>query len=127
MGQVTTVTAGATTLCLVHTEEFGFTALNNRCPHQGGPLGEGQLDNGWVICPWRAYEYHPQNGEAPDGYGDCVQPYPLEIRDQKVFVQIDEVDEYAHPALVFKHLSKLAPEDAVICVDVGNNTDPMQT
>jgi pyruvate oxidase len=27
-----------------------------------------------------------------------------------------------HPALVFKHLSELAPEEAVICVDVGNNT-----
>jgi thiamine pyrophosphate-dependent acetolactate synthase large subunit-like protein len=27
-----------------------------------------------------------------------------------------------HPALVFKHLSALAPEDAVLCVDVGNNT-----
>jgi len=27
-----------------------------------------------------------------------------------------------HPALVFEHLSNLAPETAVICVDVGNNT-----
>jgi thiamine pyrophosphate-dependent acetolactate synthase large subunit-like protein len=27
-----------------------------------------------------------------------------------------------HPALVFKHLSELVPEDAVLCVDVGNNT-----
>jgi pyruvate oxidase len=25
-------------------------ALENRCPHQGGPLGEGSIENGWLRC-----------------------------------------------------------------------------
>ena len=29
-----------------------FYALDNVCPHQGGPLGEGELDGNMVTCPW---------------------------------------------------------------------------
>ncbi len=38
-GRVTTVTAGTTTMALTHFEGK-FHALDNSCPHQGGPLGE---------------------------------------------------------------------------------------
>ena len=31
-------------------------ALENRRPHQGGPLGEGSIENGWLRCPWHGYE-----------------------------------------------------------------------
>src|SRR5438874_9995404 len=27
-------------------------ALEGRCPHQGGPLGEGSIEGGWLRCPW---------------------------------------------------------------------------
>ncbi|MCA9659305.1 MAG: Rieske 2Fe-2S domain-containing protein, partial [Myxococcales bacterium] len=38
-GRVRTVTAGTRSIALTHYKgEFG--ALDNRCPHQGGPLGE---------------------------------------------------------------------------------------
>ena len=39
-GRVTTVAAGHKSVALVHYEGR-FAALDNRCPHQGGPLGEG--------------------------------------------------------------------------------------
>jgi pyruvate oxidase len=32
--------------------DLGFAALDNRCPHGGGPLGEGHIDDGCLICPW---------------------------------------------------------------------------
>ena len=94
VGQVTTVMAGIQALCLVHTEEHGYTAIDNRCPHQGGPLGEGQLDGDWVICPWHGYEYDPKTGEAPDGYGDCAQPYPVEVREDGIYVEIGEIPQH---------------------------------
>lgn len=89
-GQVTTVVAGYKAVCLTHTASHGFTALDNRCPHQGGPLGEGQLDGRWLICPWHGYEYDPQTGEPPEGYGDHATPLPLEVREDGLYVQIDE-------------------------------------
>ena len=73
VGQVATVIAGVTPVCLVHTEAHGYTALDNRCPHQGGPLGEGQLDGRWLICPWHGYEYDPATGDPPEGYGELLE------------------------------------------------------
>ncbi len=89
-GQVTTVLAGVTAVCLIHTAEYGYTALDNRCPHQGGPLGEGQLDGKWLLCPWHGYEYDPKTGEPPEGYGDCATPCPVEVRDDGIYVQVAE-------------------------------------
>ncbi len=91
-GQVTTALAGYTAVCLINTPEHGYTALDNRCPHQGGPLGEGQLDaNGrWVLCPWHAYEYDPKTGNPPEGFGDYATALPLEIREDGIYVQVDE-------------------------------------
>ena len=31
-------------------------ALENRCPHQGGPLGEGSIEKGLMRCPWHGYD-----------------------------------------------------------------------
>ena len=44
-GRVTTVTAGVQAICLARFKG-AYHALDNRCPHQGGPLGEGQIENG---------------------------------------------------------------------------------
>ena len=42
-------------------------ALENRCPHQGGPLGEGSIENGWLRCPWHGYDYNPTTGVPAGG------------------------------------------------------------
>ena len=52
-GRVKTVTAGHKGLCLTHFKG-NYAALDNRCPHQGGPLGKGKLDGTIVTCPWSA-------------------------------------------------------------------------
>ncbi|HZB87197.1 MAG TPA: Rieske (2Fe-2S) protein [Terracidiphilus sp.] len=32
------------------------------CPHQGGPLGEGTIEDGRLVCPWHAFAYDPRSG-----------------------------------------------------------------
>ena len=44
-GRVKTVTARTTSLCLSHFDGQ-WAAMDNRCPHQGGPLGEGSIEEG---------------------------------------------------------------------------------
>jgi len=44
-GRVMTVTAGHKYLCISHYEGK-YTAMDNKCPHQGGPLGEGSIEKG---------------------------------------------------------------------------------
>ena len=78
VGRVATVVAGGRALCVTRTPE-GWGVLDNRCPHQGGPLGDGQLENGFVICPWHAYEYDPTTGQPPPGFLDGATAYQTRV------------------------------------------------
>lgn len=87
-GRVMTVTAGHKEVCLTHFEGE-FTALDNRCPHQGGPLGEGSIEKGLLRCPWHGWDYHPCTGFAP-GYDDGVEKYQLKEEGNEIFVGLPE-------------------------------------
>jgi len=39
-------------------------ALDNHCPHQGGPLGEGTIENGLLRCPWHGWEFDIRTGKS---------------------------------------------------------------
>lgn len=87
-GRVMTVTAGHKGICLTHFDGE-YTALDNKCPHQGGPLGEGSIENGLLRCPWHGWDYHPCTGKAP-GFDDGVSKYEIKIEGDAVFVGLEE-------------------------------------
>ena len=64
-GRVMTVTAGHMDLCLSHFKGK-YTAMDNKCPHQGGPLGEGSIENGLLRCPWHGWDFCPHGGSSGD-------------------------------------------------------------
>ena len=66
-------------------------ALDNRCPHQGGPLGEGSIEKGLLRCPWHGYDYDPLTGRPPAGFSDGVTAYPVQERADGVYVQLPPV------------------------------------
>ena len=84
-GRVKPVTCEHTTVCMTH---FGgqYTALDNKCPHQGGPLGEGSIENGLLRCPWHGWDFDPISGKPSGGYDDGVQTYPVEERKDGIYV-----------------------------------------
>src|SRR3954454_6305405 len=49
-----------------------YGALENRCPHQGGPLAEGSIEQGWLRCLWPGYVYPAANRCPPEGFSDGV-------------------------------------------------------
>lgn len=91
-GRVTTVQAGLKSVALVHYDGQ-FSALDNHCPHQGGPLGEGSIENGMLRCPWHGFDYCPLTGQSP-GFDDEATTYPLEVRDGDVFVGVEREPEH---------------------------------
>ncbi|MDQ1441263.1 MAG: pyruvate oxidase, partial [Acidimicrobiaceae bacterium] len=86
-GRVKTVTIGHRSLALTHYRG-GYGALDNRCPHQGGPLGEGSIEKGWLRCPWHGYDYSPCNGTPPPGFKDAPAGYRTDVRDDGVYVAL---------------------------------------
>lgn len=87
-GRVMSVTAEHQGICLTHFEGK-FSALDNRCPHQGGPLGEGSIENGLLRCPWHGWDYHPCTGKAP-GFDDGVETFLTKVEDGAVYVGLEE-------------------------------------
>jgi pyruvate oxidase len=63
-------------------------ALDNHCPHQGGPLGEGSIEGGLLRCPWHGYDYDPLTGRPPGSFSDAVPAYPVDERDDGVYVYL---------------------------------------
>ena len=86
-GRVTSVTVGRRTLAVSHADGC-WGALDNRCPHQSGPLGEGSIEKGWLRCPWHGYDYSPCNGRPPEGFDDAPEGHPVEVRGDGVWVAL---------------------------------------
>ena len=68
-------------------------ALDNHCPHQGGPLGEGSIENGLLRCPWHGYDYNPTTGRPPAGFSDAPTAFDVDERDDGTYVCLPEVVE----------------------------------
>ena len=88
-GRVKTAPCGHVTACLTHYEGQ-YAALENHCPHQGGPLGEGSIENGMLRCPWHGWDFDPITGKPPGGFDDGVETFPVEVRDDGVYIGIEE-------------------------------------
>lgn len=87
-GRVKSATCANLTLCMTHFDGQ-YAALANECPHQGGPLGEGSIENGLLRCPWHGWDFDPLTGKAP-GFDDGVATFPVEVRDDGVYVSLSE-------------------------------------
>jgi pyruvate oxidase len=68
-------------------------ALANRCPHQGGPLGEGSIENGWLRCPWHGYDYNPTTGRPPEGFNDAPEAFAVREDDEQGWVALPDLAE----------------------------------
>lgn len=65
-----------------------FYAIDDSCAHQGGPLGEGELDGTIVTCPWHAWMYDVTTGENTDDPDMCVARYALRVEDTAILIEM---------------------------------------
>ena len=67
-----------------------FGAISGVCNHVGGPLGEGRLDNDYVVCPWHYWKFHRLTGTGEPGFEeDCVPSFPVKVENGHVYVDIN--------------------------------------
>jgi sulfoxide reductase heme-binding subunit YedZ len=61
-------------------------AVSNVCRHQGGPLGEGQVIDGCITCPWHGYQYRPEDGCSPPPFTEKIATYRTRIDKGVIYV-----------------------------------------
>jgi sulfoxide reductase heme-binding subunit YedZ len=62
------------------------SAISNVCQHQNGPLGEGKIVGGCVVCPWHGYEYRPDTGASPPPFTEAVPTFRVKVRQGRVWL-----------------------------------------
>jgi nitrite reductase (NADH) small subunit len=62
-------------------------ALNNECPHMGGPLGEGTIEDCIVTCPWHGWQFDVRTGDCENMPGDDARKIELEVIDGEIFLK----------------------------------------
>jgi NAD(P)H-dependent nitrite reductase small subunit len=86
-GQATEVAVDGETLALFNVEGT-FHALTNRCPHRGGPLGQGFVEGAEVSCPWHNWTFDVRTGESTASSDMKVPCHEVKVEDGQVLVQV---------------------------------------
>ena len=84
-GQGKQIEAGGKIIALLNADGI-FYAVDNSCPHVGGPLSEGKVAGNVVTCPWHAATFDLTNGSALGG------PAPAGVSCYTVRVTGDDIE-----------------------------------
>lgn len=87
-GEGRIVEVAGRTLALFNVDGTHY-AIDNACPHRGGPLGEGDLEGTEVRCPWHAWRWDVRTGRHVNNPAVRVACYAVTVRDGELLVEID--------------------------------------
>jgi nitrite reductase/ring-hydroxylating ferredoxin subunit len=68
-------------------------ALENSCPHQGGPLADGWLEGPYITCPWHGWCFDVRSGKMTLGEFARVPRFELRILGEDLYVATEPLDD----------------------------------
>ncbi|HBO1729566.1 TPA: nitrite reductase small subunit NirD [Pseudomonas aeruginosa] len=66
-------------------------ALDDRCPHKGGPLSQGLIYGKRVACPLHNWQIELESGEAVAPDQGCAHRHPVRVENGRVLLGLDSV------------------------------------
>ncbi len=126
LGSLTTIKKEGKQLVLVRDQEGTFFALDNKCPHEGYALAQGDLKGNKLTCCWHNWKFDIASGACLLG-GEGVRSYATRQQDGRVEVDIADPDpETLYPDLLtsleeglFKHENDRAVRDGIRLLQLG--------
>jgi len=86
-GEVGEFTVQGRALCVANVGG-AIAVLDGTCPHEGGPLGEGIIEDGRVVCPWHAYAFDVRTGASPNDPDLKVEVLEAKVEDGELRVKL---------------------------------------
>lgn len=68
-----------------------FHCIDDQCPHRGGPLGSGWLNDGRISCPLHGWEFDVRTGACLTRPDRPVSTYPTRVVNDRVEIDISSV------------------------------------
>ena len=87
LGQGRCYVVGAEEIAVFRQRDGRLFATQNRCPHRQGPLSEGVIGAGQLICPLHAHRFELKDGAGTEP-GECLKVYGVEVRKGEIFVRL---------------------------------------
>jgi nitrite reductase/ring-hydroxylating ferredoxin subunit/multimeric flavodoxin WrbA len=82
------------TIIALTYKDGAFAAISGVCNHVGGPLGEGQLVDDYVVCPWHYWKFHHKTGQGEAGYEqDQVPAYTIKIENGRLYIDLSSATQ----------------------------------
>jgi len=78
---------GDKTICIANVNGT-YSAMDNVCLHRGGPLGQGMIEGGKIVCPWHGWQWDAATGQSVQNPNAKVAVYPLKIEGGDVLVEV---------------------------------------
>lgn len=66
-------------------------AYENCCPHQGGPIGEGIVEDDTVTCPWHAWCFNLNDGSMTIGSFAALRRFDVRVNGDAIEVSVEPV------------------------------------
>ncbi len=90
-GSLTTVKSPPHQLVVARTDEGEIHVLDNRCPHEGYPLAQGDLKGCALTCCWHNWKFDVRDGSCTLG-GEGVRRFPSKVENGEVLCDVTEPD-----------------------------------
>ncbi|PWB79456.1 MAG: nitrite reductase (NAD(P)H) small subunit [Candidatus Methylomirabilota bacterium] len=85
LGQGCTYVVDGCAIAVFRQRDGQLFATHNACPHRGGPLADGIIGNGQVICPLHSRQFDLTTGES----ADCaVRTCPVRVEDDEIILTL---------------------------------------
>ncbi|MGQ0550285.1 MAG: Rieske (2Fe-2S) protein [Armatimonadota bacterium] len=87
-GGAKAVDVGGVAVALFHRPD-GWYAIEHTCPHRGGPLAEGEVEDHMVTCPWHGSQFDVRTGAliSPPATRP-VRAFPVKIEGEDVTIDV---------------------------------------
>ena len=86
-GQGKLVQVGGKDIALFNVDGT-YRAMDAVCPHEEGPLHEGEVDGDRIICPWHGYDFSLKTGECTLDPELRVMIYPVRTEGNDVLIEM---------------------------------------
>jgi nitrite reductase (NADH) small subunit len=73
-------------VAVFRTADDRVFALEDRCPHKGGPLSEGIVHGTSVTCPLHNWVFDMNTGQAQGADQGMVRTYPVKVQGGRILI-----------------------------------------
>lgn len=87
----------------VFERDGSLVVVDALCPHRRGPLIEGLIRDGAIVCPWHGYAYDLSTGRCRTSRAYRLNTYPVVERDGAMFVELPVIKPRSWLSLLRAH------------------------